>query len=242
LLESFAHFDSRLFRTARELVTEPGRLTTAFLTGRRRPYVSPLHIFLVANVVFFLVQLLSGLEVLTVPLASELQNQIYSGFAQRLVTQHLAGAGMAVGPYAPIFEHAEALYAKTLIILMLPLFAVAAGLLFVDRRMVAAAHLVFATHFYAFLMVVLTLLFPIFALLATALHHLDLPLNGGALDWMITLLEGSLCLVYLARSTAVVYGAGRVRRWLSAGVLTVATLYILYAYRFILLVVTLWAT
>lgn len=242
LLESFIHFDSRLFRTVRELVAEPGRLTAAFLAGRRRPYVSPFHIFLVANVVFFLVQLLSGLEVLTVPLASELQNQIYSGWAQRLVTHHLAGTGMAAGSYAPIFEHAEAIYAKSLIILMLPLFAIAAGLLFADRRMVAAAHLVFATHFYAFLMVVLTLLFPVFALVAAVLYLLGLPLNGVALDWVITLLEGALCLVYLARSAAVVYGAGRLRRWLSAGVLTVATLYILYAYRFILLVVTLWAT
>jgi hypothetical protein len=40
----------------------------------------------------------------------------------------------------------------------------------------------------------------------------------------------------------VVYGAGQARRWLSAGVLTVATLYILFAYRFVLLLVTLWAT
>ena len=224
------------------LVAEPGRLTTAFLTGCRRPYVSPFHIFLVANIVFFLVQVLSGLEVLTIPFASELQHQPYSGMAQRLVAHHLADTGMTAAQYAPGFEHAEALYAKTLIILMLPLFAAAAGLLFVDRRMVAAAHLVFATHFYAFLMVVLTLLFPAFALVVLDLHLLGLPLNGDVLDWVVTSVEGMLCLLYLAKSTEVVYGAGPVRRWLSAGVLTVATLYILFAYRFVLLLVTLWAT
>jgi hypothetical protein len=241
LLESLIHFDGRLFRTVRVLITKPGQLTTAYLTGNRRPYVSPFHIFLVANVVFFLVQLLSGLEVLTVPLASELQYQMYSGLAQRLATHHLAGTGMTVDQYAPIFEHAEALYAKSLIMLMLPLFAVAAGLLFVDRRKVAVAHLVFAIHFYAFLLVFLTVLFPAFALVRMVLHHLGIPMNA-VLDWIATLLEALPCVVYLAKSTAVVYQAGFVRRWLSAGLLTVATLYILYAYRLVLFVVTLWAT
>jgi hypothetical protein len=242
LLESLIHFDGRLFRTARVLVTAPGRLTTAYLTGCHRPYVAPFHIFLVANVIFFLVQLLSRLEILSVPLASELEHQIYSSFAQRLVTQHLAGTGMSIGQYAPIFEHAEGLYAKSLIMLMLPLFAMAAGLLFVDRRKVAVAHLVFAVHFYAFLLVFLTVLFPAFALVTVVLHQLGIPMNAGVLDWIATLLEALPCVVYLAKSTAVVYQAGLVRCWLSASLLTVATLYILYAYRLVLFVVTLWAT
>ena len=242
LLESLVHFDGRLFRTVRVLITKPGQLTSAYLTGCRRPYVSPFHIFLVANVVFFLAQLLSGLGVLTIPLASELEHQLYSGFAQSLVTRHLGGTGMSIPQYAPIFEHAEGIYAKTLIMLMLPLFAVAVGLLFVDRRKVAVAHLVFAVHFYAFLLVYLTVLFPALALGRMGLLHLGIPIYAGVLDWIATSLEALPCFVYLAISTAVVYQAGPVRRWLSAGLLTVATLYILYAYRLVLFVVTLWAT
>lgn len=242
LLESLIHFDGRLVRTARVLVTAPGKLTAAYLTGCHRPYVAPFHIFLVANIIFFLVQLLSGLEVLTIPLASELQHQVYSSFAQRLVTQHLTGTGLSIGQYAPIFEHAEGLYAKSLIMLMLPLFAVAVGVLFVDRRKVAVAHLVFAVHYYAFLLVFLTVLFPAFALVIMAQHHLGIPINAGLFDGIVSLLEALFCLLYLAKSTAIVYQAGLVRRWLSAGLLTAATLYILFAYRLILFVVTLWAT
>lgn len=242
MLESLIHFDGRLARTTRVLITEPGRLTVAYLTGCRRPYVSPFHIFLVANVIFFLVQLFSGLEVLKVPLASELDQQIYRSLAQRLATHHLASTGMSISQYAPIFEHAEGLYAKSLIMLMLPLFAVAAGLLFADRRKVAVAHLVFAVHFYAFLLVFLTVLFPVFAVVTNTMHHLGLRLDLTVQDWIATTIEALLCLVYLAKSSALAYGVGPLRRWLSAGLLTVATLYILYAYRFILFVVTLWAT
>ena len=179
---------------------------------------------------------------LTIPLASELEHQLYSGFAQSLVARHLADTGMSIPQYAPIFEHAEGIYAKTLIMLMLPLFAVAVGLLFFDRRKVAVAHLVFAVHFYAFLLVYLTVLFPVLALVTTGLHHLGVTIYAGVLDWAATSLEALPCFVYLAIATAVVYQAGRVRRWLSAGLLTVATLYILYAYRLVLFVVTLWAT
>jgi hypothetical protein len=242
LLESLIHFDGRLFRTTKVLVTQPGRLTTAYLAGSRRPYVSPFHIFLVANVVFFIVQVFSGLAVLTVPLATELDYEVYSGLAQRLVARHLAGAGMSVGQYAPIFDHAEGLYAKSLIMLMLPLFAVVAGLLFFDRRKVAVAHLVFAVHYYAFLLVVLCVLFPVFAILTSVLFHLGVHLGPGVLDWIATSAEALLCLTYLGRSSEIVYEAGPLRRWLSAGLLTVATLYILYAYRFILFMVTLLAT
>jgi hypothetical protein len=117
VLVSFLHLDGRMFRTTRVLLTEPGRLTVAFLTGCRRPYVSPFHLFLVANIVFFVVQVFSGLQVLTIPLASELYHQDYSGLALRLATHHLAGTGMSIEQYAPVFEHAEGLYAKSLVTL-----------------------------------------------------------------------------------------------------------------------------
>jgi len=74
------------------------------------------------------------------------------------------------------------------------------------------------------------------------LHHLGHPMSSGLLDGTALTFEALLCLAYLAKSSALVYQIGPVRRWLSAGVLTVATLYILYAYRLILFLVTLWAT
>jgi hypothetical protein len=242
LLESLIHFDGRLFRTTRVLVTEPGRLTVAYLTGCRRPYVSPFHIFLVANVIFFFAQVFSGFEVLTIQLDQQLNHQEYSSLAQSLATHHLAGTDKSIEKYAPGYNHAEALYSKSLIMLMLPLFAVAAGLLFVDKRKVVVTHLVFAIHFYAFLLVCLTVVFPTLGVMAITLRHLGLRLDAVAADWIFMPVEVLLCVFYLAKSAAVVYGVGTVRSGLSAGLLTIATLYILYGYRFILFLVTLWTT
>ena len=45
--------DGRAFRTLKTLFLQPGRLTNEFLAGRRRTYTSPLRLYLVVSVMFF---------------------------------------------------------------------------------------------------------------------------------------------------------------------------------------------
>ncbi len=54
VLESFFHYDGRLFRTLPNLVIRPGRLTRSYLDGRRTSQVPPFRLFLVALLVAFL--------------------------------------------------------------------------------------------------------------------------------------------------------------------------------------------
>lgn len=48
-------WDGRFAGTVRALLAHPGKLTTEFLEGRRVRYVSPLRLYLVASLVYFLV-------------------------------------------------------------------------------------------------------------------------------------------------------------------------------------------
>lgn len=48
-------WDGRFAGTVRALLLSPGRLTTAFLEGRRVRFISPLRLYLVASLVYFLV-------------------------------------------------------------------------------------------------------------------------------------------------------------------------------------------
>jgi hypothetical protein len=50
----FSGWDGRLATTLRDLVRYPGRLTHEFLEGRRVRYISPLRLYLVASLVYFL--------------------------------------------------------------------------------------------------------------------------------------------------------------------------------------------
>jgi hypothetical protein len=55
-LSAFSSLDGRLARSFRTLLTRPGALTEAYVAGRRRAYLGPLQMFLLANALFFAVQ------------------------------------------------------------------------------------------------------------------------------------------------------------------------------------------
>lgn len=67
-MEAFFHVDSKIFLTLRTLVAKPGKLTADFFLGRRKPFMSPLQTFFVCNLLFFVLQPLTGLEILAPPL------------------------------------------------------------------------------------------------------------------------------------------------------------------------------
>jgi hypothetical protein len=54
VFESFWHLDGRIFRTLRDLLV-PGKVATAYLTGKRVPYVAPMRLFLVLSLLTFFV-------------------------------------------------------------------------------------------------------------------------------------------------------------------------------------------
>jgi hypothetical protein len=53
-LSEIASFDSKLVRTIKPLIFQPGRLTNAYNEGKRVSYLSPLKMYLVASVIFFI--------------------------------------------------------------------------------------------------------------------------------------------------------------------------------------------
>lgn len=53
VLQETFDVDGRAFRTIRTLLRQPGTLTSEFLAGRRRSYTSPIRLYLVISVSFF---------------------------------------------------------------------------------------------------------------------------------------------------------------------------------------------
>lgn len=58
--------DSKMLRTGYALVLKPGRLTRAYLEGRRARYVSPFKLYLFMSLIFFVALFYSGLAVFQV--------------------------------------------------------------------------------------------------------------------------------------------------------------------------------
>ena len=243
LLKQAAHaissVDGRVARSFRGVALRPGVLTLAYLQGRRKPYLGPFQLFLVANVAFFAVQSFTGITTFSTPLHSHLHQQDWSVLAQRMVARHLQSTQMDLATYAPVFDQAIATNAKSLIILMTLPLMLGLSLLFLRRRAPLVAHAVFALHFYAFLLLILCV--------GSVVAVIDQWLGGGGLastafDHVLSVVMLLACALYLHLAIGKVYLAHGVGRIVLAMVLTVAVALIFMGYRFALLPFTLWTT
>jgi uncharacterized protein DUF3667 len=239
VFEAFTNIDSKLVRSFRNLLMHPGFLTVAYLQGRRKAFLGPVPLFLIANVVFFAVESLIGSQVFTTHLDSHLHTQPWSEIAPQLVQRRLAALHTTLELYAPAFDQAMALKARSLIIFMALFFALVPMLVFLRSRRPLVAHAVFALHFYAFLLLPLCV--------AAFIQAVDGWVGGfgftyDSLDHFLSISLLVVSAVYLYFAIGAVYGSRGIARIAATLVLTVFVGAIVLAYRFALLLITLYST
>ena len=239
IFEALTSVDGRLLRSFVGLVRRPGDLTVAYLKGQRRPYLGPVPLFFMANVLFFAVESFLHGGVLAATLAAHMSAQPWDEWAQRVVAERVAALGTTVEAYTPAFDVALALHARSLIILMALSFALLPWLAFYRRHKPFVAHAVFSLHLYAFLLLMLCV--------ADVEPALAARLGGPTLLWWlvdkglaIALLIA--CGAYLYVATKKVYAADGAARVVKVLVLTVGVGACVLGYRFALFVLTLYTT
>ena len=239
LFQAVSSIDGKLLRSFRCLATRPGTLTVAYVQGRRMKYLGPFQLLLLANVLFFAMQSLTSTNIFSSTLDSHLHNQDWKGVAQRLVSHRLKATGTTLDLYAPIFDRANVLHAKSFTILMVLPFALLLPVLFYRSRQPFVAHAVFSLHFYAFLLLLFSVL--------VAFAAVDVWLGGDGLnstrmDTALSLVNLVACATYLYVATGTAYGARGTLRVVKALVLSLAVAGILLGYRFALFLFTLYTT
>jgi hypothetical protein len=231
---SLTSVDGNLIRSLLALVGKPGALTVAYLEGRRKPYLGPVPLFLMANVVFFAAESLLRSSVFATPLAMHLERQPWSPFAPAWVTNRLAALDTTLAEFTPVFDQALALHARSWIILMALAFTPVPALLFRHRHLPVAAHAVFALHLYAFLLLLLCVGTGVEAWFggpAAMAPWVDPAVSIGLL---------AACAAYLYAAVGTVYASNGARRALEVAALTVSVATLVLGYRFALFVLTLY--
>jgi len=236
LVHALTDVDGRLLRSLWQLLRHPGSLTVAYLDGDRKRSIAPLQLFLLSNLLFFLVQSWTGVNVFSSTLESELHQQNWSAYANGRVTELLERTQMRLEDFAPLFDRAVVLHAKTLIILMVPPFALLLALLFWRSRRPFLAHVVFSLHLCTFLL----LLFSVTLLLVGGWALLGgAGLDSTAVDSVVTLLNLAACAAYVYVATGTVFGARGLVRLLEVAGLAVCAGAVVLGYRFLLFLITL---
>jgi hypothetical protein len=239
LLHAVTSIDARAARSTWCLLRHPGDLTVAWTSGVRKPYVAPFQLFLIANVLFFALQWLTGENVFSSSLDSHLHHQDWSNMAQSLLARRLEATHTSHEQYAPMFDRAVVLNAKSLILLMTLPFALLLPLAFFRERRPFMTHVAFSLHLYTFLLLLFCA-----ALLAAKLSAwlgfggLDVP----RVDNLLSVANVIACAAYVHFAIGPVYDATGTMRAIKAVLLTLAVAVIVLGYRFVLFLITLYAT
>ena len=231
-LETLAHVDGRVFSTFRSLVTRPGLLANNFLAGRRKSQMGPVQLFVVCNVIYFLMQPVTIFAPFTSTLRIQTTERSWHRLASAMVASKVAARKVTTVEYTRAFDEAAHLQGKSLVILMVPLFALGAWALYGRRRRFYAEHLVFAFYVFAFLM----LWMGISTLALT--KPVRLGLRDGWSDIFITL----PFVIYLFAAARRTYAESRWRTAFKTVLLTGWAVAVLTAYRFVLFFTSFYAT
>ena len=144
------------------LLLRPGYLSREYREGRRRRYLSPIGLFLLGNLLYFVAPPLSDLQL---SLFEQYELQPYSPMIRDWVDSYVAESGRSFEDVASRYQLRIVELAKLMVILHVPLLALGTTLLFADKRLYYADHIVTALHYFAFLMIYLISLAAVFAML-----------------------------------------------------------------------------
>jgi len=234
VVESVTELDGRAWWTFRTLLSRPGALARDFLAGHRKRQFGPVKVFLICNIVYFLLQPFS----LFVPFTSTLNVQTtarsWSGMAREIVDRKVAARGQTFEQYAAVYDEAAHLQGKTLVVLMVPLFALGAWALYGRTRRFYAEHLVPSFYAYAFLLLWFGIGTVLLSKIFLAALALGFQVTGSWLDAVSTPVMTIPFFVYLLLSDRTVYGESWTTTAIKSALLMGWALAAFTAYRFVL--------
>src|SRR5579859_1746399 len=246
--EAFFHVDSKIFLTLKTLVTKPGKLTSEFFWGRRKPYMSPLQTFFVCNLLFFVLQPLTGLEILAPGLHTFENNSTIKTMAIRLVDRRLAHDHLSRAndeqfkDFSIRFYRNAHLQAKSLIFVLAPMLAVVIAVFNFRRRRYFSQHLIFSLHVYAWWLLWLLANLVIVALILVVSNLASEQTNFRLLDLIVTSLEFGGLGVYLFFSSRQFYQDKLIPALAKAVALTFCAYGLFQLYRLLLFFTVLYST
>ncbi len=228
--------DGRVMRTLASLALRPGALAFDYCRGARVKHLKPVQVFLLANVAYFLLQPYTGFNTFRSTLTLQIEQQLYSERLAALVRARLAASGESMLDFAARFDLRADAYARSLLILLAPLFA--AALWAFDRRARRRTFieaLVLATHYVAFSLIYIYIV----ALgVLRACFRLGLPSYGELTSNLVTL---PILVLWFTLAIKRFYAASSPTALLSAAALTLLIYPIVTLYRFALFWITFWS-
>ncbi|MBO2032680.1 DUF3667 domain-containing protein [Siccationidurans ginsengisoli] len=157
-VDTLTHFDLRVLRDLWWQVRRPGFLAAEWLQGRRVRHAQPVQLFLITNLLFYLLASVSHFSPFETGLGSHTHSlNGYSTLANRLVQHHLQHTGTLAATYTEHFNQLAHTYSKSLVFLFIPLMVGPLWLLFWQQRRYFVEWIMLSTYLFAGLLLLYAL-------------------------------------------------------------------------------------
>lgn len=225
--------DSKLLRTLVTLVAKPGEISASYSKGRRLPFIKPISMFFVANLIYFLFPFF---QTFNLELKYQMQTSPYGELVTQVVERRMSEQSLAFEAVAQAYDTHSVNVAKLMLIELVLLMALFLSWVNYSKNKYFGDHLLAAFEIMNFFLFVNTI-FASFAL-------------RGLFYWFgsTNLIVNYITPVFLiATSLFMLMGIQRrmydERRWSAIGktlLLLLLSLASIVIYRFTLFFVTLW--
>lgn len=239
--ETLFHWDSRVFQSLRLLFSKPGFVAAEYVRGARKRHLHPFHTFIIANVLYFFLQPITGAPGLKPSLGLQTQAFEYSRLASRMVQHRIKAKGITEEEFARSFDRVVDVQARSLVILMVPLGALLLAILEIRKRRMFGEHLVLALQIYAFWLLSVYTLF-----LGGAALVLSIPAKAGISFYVPTIertffsVSTVIMAVYIYFALRRFYRDGPWMAGVKAAILSPFLFFVLQIYRFVLFLTALY--
>lgn len=189
------HVDGKIVLTLRSLVTRPGFLTQEYFAGRRDRYIRPLRLFLIIFALNFF--LFSAFEKVAIYDFKTVMTQDKSGAITQIYAKRAAKTGRTVDQ---MVETSTRRWQRSMNLVLLLEVLLLAGVLaafYRGRNRFFVEHLVFSLHYFSVVMLLSTLLFPIYWF--TGINPTSRSMSAAAISF-------ALLAFYLFKALKLFYG------------------------------------
>ena len=228
-IEGFTHFDNKFFRSVKLLITQPGQLAAYYFKGKRVAFMKPLQLFIVCNLLFFF--LLGHSNLFSIPFYSYKIFKPYTSFGTEKNIAQKATTPEQLKSLSEVFNERMAIQSKAFIIFFIPVFAVGFALLYLHKKKYFTEHLVFATHFFSFIL----LYYIGFRFVVELPFVLIAKTNfSSTFDFVATMLSLVVIASYCTVAAKKFYGVSTVRAIVSSFLIVCIFVLAIYAFRLLL--------
>ena len=226
--------DGKVIRSFRYLLFKPGTYASDIYQGIRKRYLTPMQLFLIANLIYFL---LPSFVTFKTTLDSQRNNLPYSRFVRDYIDVIISKSGEVYEVFDLTFNTQAVSLSKILIILMAPMFGAVVWVLYLRRKEFYLTDFFnLGLQFMAFFILAFEVLFFGLFWLLIWIFQPTFQITDQHLGVIAMVMTG----LYLFFQLKGVFTEKGIWRILKVPVLIFSLIFLVAVYRFILLFATLW--